>query len=78
MQSYIKIINDFFQTIPFCPICPAEAGERGIMKPDIVFFGEGLSDEFHESLANDKEECDLLIVMGSSLKVRPVAMIPSK
>ncbi|XP_035224999.1 NAD-dependent protein deacetylase sirtuin-1-like [Stegodyphus dumicola] len=47
------------------------------MKPDIVFFGEGLSDEFHEALANDKDVCDLLIVMGSSLKVRPVAMIPS-
>lgn len=67
----------FLQRIPFCPICPAEVGDRGIMKPDIVFFGEGLSDEFHEALANDKEACDLLIVMGSSLKVRPVAMIPS-
>lgn len=48
------------------------------MKPDIVFFGEGLSDEFHDALAHDKETCDLLIVMGSSLKVRPVAMIPSE
>ncbi len=25
----------------------------------------------------DKSECDLLIVIGSSLKVRPVALIPS-
>ena len=25
----------------------------------------------------DKESCDLLIVIGSSLKVRPVALIPS-
>jgi NAD-dependent deacetylase sirtuin 1 len=28
-------------------------------------------------MTNDKDECDLLIVMGSSLKVRPVALIPS-
>ncbi|KAK3868948.1 hypothetical protein Pcinc_025697 [Petrolisthes cinctipes] len=48
-----------------------------IMKPDIVFFGEGLPDEFHDKMAEDKDECDLLIVVGSSLKVRPVALIPS-
>jgi len=47
------------------------------MKPDIVFFGEGLSDEFHSSIARDKEHVDLLIVIGSSLKVRPVALVPS-
>ncbi|XP_044011128.1 NAD-dependent histone deacetylase sirtuin-1 isoform X2 [Aphidius gifuensis] len=50
---------------------------QGIMKPDIVFFGEGLPDAFHDAIAKDKDECDLLIVIGSSLKVRPVALIPS-
>merc|ERR1711981_416126 len=49
----------------------------GIMKPDIVFFGEGLGDEFHKSVAIDKDEVDLLIMIGSSLKVRPVALIPA-
>ena len=48
-----------------------------VSKQDIVFFGEGLSDEFHCAMSRDKDECDLLIVMGSSLKVRPVALIPS-
>lgn len=48
------------------------------MKPDIVFFGEGLPEGFHTAMAKDKDECDLLIVIGSSLKVRPVALIPSK
>ena len=42
---------------------------KGIMKPDIVFFGEGLGDEFHKSVAIDKHEADLLIMIGSSLKV---------
>jgi NAD-dependent deacetylase sirtuin 1 len=50
---------------------------ESIMKPDIVFFGEGLGDEFHQSVARDKEDVDLLIMIGSSLKVRPVALIPS-
>ena len=43
----------------------------------IVFFGEGLGDEFHNAVAKDKNEVDLLIMIGSSLKVRPVALIPS-
>ncbi|XP_071439884.1 NAD-dependent protein deacetylase sirtuin-1 [Hetaerina americana] len=50
---------------------------QGVMKPDIVFFGEGLPESFHHAMAKDKEQCDLLIVIGSSLKVRPVALIPS-
>ncbi|CAH1975885.1 unnamed protein product [Acanthoscelides obtectus] len=48
----------------------------GIMKPDIVFFGEGLPDSFHTAMAEDRRHCDLLLVIGSSLKVRPVALIP--
>ena len=34
-----------------------------------VFFGESLGDEFHNSVAKDKNEADLLIMIGSSLKV---------
>jgi NAD+-dependent protein deacetylase sirtuin 1 len=48
----------------------------GILKPDIVFFGEGLPEVYHESINEDKLKCDLLIVIGSSLKVKPVANIP--
>jgi NAD-dependent deacetylase sirtuin 1 len=47
------------------------------MKPDIVFFGEDLQPEFHAQITADKDDADLLIVIGSSLKVRPVALIPS-
>lgn len=50
---------------------------NGIMKPDIVFFGEGLPDKFHDAMAEDKNKCDLLLVIGSSLKVHPVALIPT-
>ncbi|KAG1676272.1 NAD-dependent protein deacetylase sirtuin-1 [Nymphon striatum] len=73
----------FDQELPYCLKCEDVEGcsEKllmpAIMKPDIVFFGEGLSDEFHHAVAEDKNECDLLIVIGSSLKVRPVALIPN-
>ncbi|XP_005095144.1 NAD-dependent protein deacetylase sirtuin-1 [Aplysia californica] len=64
------------QVIPPCPKCTPSAG-NAVMKPDIVFFGESLPEQFHNLMALDKDECDLLIVIGSSLKVRPVALIPN-
>ncbi len=33
-----------------------EEGRVGVMKPDIVFFGEGLPDSFHEQLQKDKKK----------------------
>ncbi|KAI8369870.1 DHS-like NAD/FAD-binding domain-containing protein, partial [Choanephora cucurbitarum] len=49
-----------------------------IMKPDITFFGERLPAEFDNLLAVDTDQVDLLIVMGSSLKVSPVSEIMSQ
>ncbi|KAH9479694.1 NAD-dependent protein deacetylase hst1 [Psilocybe cubensis] len=49
----------------------------GIMKPDITFFGEKLTDDFDHSLAEDRFRVDLLLVIGTSLKVSPVAEILS-
>ena len=70
------IVEIFFQVVPHCPRCPDIP--LAIMKPDIVFFGENLPEFFHRAMKQDKDEVDLLIVIGSSLKVRPVALIPSK
>ncbi|KAF5361809.1 hypothetical protein D9756_002641 [Leucocoprinus leucothites] len=47
----------------------------GIMKPDITFFGEKLDDQFDRALAEDRDQVDLLIIIGTSLKVSPVAEI---
>ncbi|CAB1425078.1 unnamed protein product [Pleuronectes platessa] len=65
----------FNQVVPHCPRCPDIP--MAIMKPDIVFFGENLPEMFHRAMKQDKDEVDLLIVIGSSLKVRPVALIPN-
>ncbi|KAI1318017.1 NAD-dependent histone deacetylase sir2 [Mortierella claussenii] len=52
-------------------------GEEGpaVMKPDIVFFGERLPTAFDDNFDADRGEVDLLIVIGSSLKVAPVSDI---
>ncbi|WKY07981.1 hypothetical protein Q1695_007461 [Nippostrongylus brasiliensis] len=57
--------------VAHCPHCT-----DGVIKPDIVFFGEELDKTFHTQMAADKDELDLLVVIGSSLKVRPVSLIP--
>lgn len=46
------------------------------MKPDITFFGEALPDAFHTRLVeHDRERVDLVVVIGTSLKVAPVSEV---
>ncbi|TFK17553.1 SIR2-domain-containing protein [Coprinopsis marcescibilis] len=52
---------------------PPPAYPPYLMKPDITFFGEKLNDNFDRSLAEDRDKVDLLLVIGTSLKVSPVA-----
>mmetsp|Transcript_39265 Transcript_39265/g.73673 ORF Transcript_39265/g.73673 Transcript_39265/m.73673 type:complete len:372 (-) Transcript_39265:139-1254(-) len=52
---------------PTCTAC------GGLVKPNIVFFGERLPDRFFTCAQEDMRECDLLMVMGTSLQVQPFA-----
>ncbi|XP_018621204.1 NAD-dependent protein deacetylase sirtuin-3, mitochondrial isoform X1 [Scleropages formosus] len=54
--------------IPKCSTC------KGIIKPDIVFFGEELPQQFLMYLT-DFPMADLLIIMGTSLEVEPFASL---
>ncbi|KAF7928261.1 uncharacterized protein EAE98_002276 [Botrytis deweyae] len=50
--------------------------EPGIMKPDITFFGENLPDAFTDRLSkHDRDQVDLVITIGTSLKVAPVSEV---
>lgn len=46
----------------------------GLVKPDIVFFGENLPERFFERL-KDLQQADLLIILGTSLVVQPFASL---
>lgn len=50
----------------------------GLVKPDIVFFGENLPRRFFVLAEEDFPKCDLLIVMGTSLIVQPFASLIGK
>ncbi|KAJ3077120.1 NAD-dependent protein deacetylase sirtuin-1 [Podochytrium sp. JEL0797] len=56
-----------------CPKCFQR--RDGIIKPDIVFFGEPVSSKFDTLLASDKKKIDLLLVIGSTLQISPVSTI---
>lgn len=48
--------------------------QPGVMKPDITFFGEQLPDTFFTRFSeHDCKAVDLVLVMGTSLKVAPVS-----
>ena len=55
-----------------------EINSYGVIKPDIVFFSEALSVNYHNTLEQDIKKCDLLLIMGTSLQVEPVSSIPKK
>lgn len=54
-----------------CPKC-----KDGVIKPDIVFYGEYLPERFSELMESDFKKCDLLIVIGTSLQVGSVSCLP--
>jgi NAD-dependent deacetylase len=56
--------------VPECRHC------GGILKPDVIFFGESLPQKALMSATQEAQECDLFIVIGSSLSVYPAAYMP--
>jgi NAD-dependent histone deacetylase SIR2 len=57
------------EKIPRCKKC------KGLVKPNIVFFGESLPPRFRENVPLIRD-ADLVIVMGTSLTVSPFAQLP--
>jgi len=57
--------------VPHCivPQC------NGLVKPDIVFFGESLPDSFRQNTPKIAQ-ANLVIIMGTSLTVQPFASLP--
>jgi NAD-dependent deacetylase len=56
--------------IPQCLSC------NGILKPDVILFGEQLPQAAWYEAQRAARQCDLMIVAGSSLEVLPVAGLP--
>jgi NAD-dependent deacetylase len=66
------LIKPFIEdgTIPVCPSCGS------LLKPDIVLFGEQLPYDVVHQAENLMQNCDLVLIAGSSLEVTPAATMP--
>jgi len=57
--------------VPRCPGC------KGVMKPNVVLFGELLPVRTLLEAEAEAEACDLMLVVGSSLLIAPASELPS-
>lgn len=55
---------------PPCPAC------GGLLKPDFVFFGEGVPSEVHYEAQRLAKECDVCLIIGTGGEVMPAGRIP--
>ena len=56
--------------VPYCDDC------SGILKPDTISFGQSMPEDKMSRAMMHARECDLCIVLGSSLVVYPAASVP--
>ncbi len=56
------------------PRCPCS----GILKPNVVFFGESIPPEALSEAFEEARRCDLMLVVGTSAQVYPAAELPYK
>ena len=58
------------QILPSCPKC------GGILKPDFVFFGEGIPEKAFRDSFRLAEECAWCLIIGTSGEVMPACEVP--
>lgn len=59
-----------FDILP--PLCSC----GGILRPDIIFFGEGIPTEAFSLAIEAAEKCDLMLIVGTSATVVPASQLP--
>jgi len=69
-HDQIKVKLDAGEEVPDCEVC------HGLLKPEVVFFGESLPVDTLQEATFRSQHCDLMIVIGSTLVVYPAAYMP--
>jgi len=58
--------------LPRCPTCD------GVLKPNVVLFGELLPMTTLLSAQDEADRCDVMLIAGSSLEIYPAAELPTR
>jgi NAD-dependent deacetylase len=64
-----EIITKFSESPPLCKC-------GNILRPDVVWFGESLQEDVWEHAMIQAGQCDLMIIVGTSLVVSPANTLP--
>jgi NAD-dependent deacetylase len=70
LENVVAMIEQHPESAPECSACIAP------LKPDVVLFGEFLPEDALRRAHELAEEADLMVAIGSSLEVHPVAALP--
>ncbi|NPA28908.1 MAG: NAD-dependent deacylase [Epsilonproteobacteria bacterium] len=57
-------------------VLPPRCGCGGVLKPDFIFFGEGIGPENYQKSVAWLNEADLLLIVGTTGEVMPASMLP--
>jgi NAD-dependent deacetylase len=70
-QNDVTTIPSDFSQPHICPEC------RGILRPDVVWFGDSLPTQtWNQAEKVSREECDLMLIIGSSGLIFPANSLP--
>ncbi|MDO9410707.1 Sir2 family NAD-dependent protein deacetylase [Patulibacter sp.] len=72
LKTVLRLIADADDGVPRCAVC------AGVLKPDVVLFGDMLPVDAEYRSRSLAGTCDLLLCIGSSLQVWPVAGLPER
>lgn len=68
--GYREVFSERIATLP--PRCDC----GGILKPDMVYFGESIPADALQNSFDEARRCDLMLVIGTSAQVEPAASLP--
>ncbi|MEZ5673550.1 MAG: Sir2 family NAD-dependent protein deacetylase [Thiotrichaceae bacterium] len=61
---------DLNQPIPRCQV------DNGVLKPNFIFFGEGIPEPIGSLSFQAAQQCDAIVIIGTTGEVMPACMIP--
>ncbi len=70
-QKTLEFQPELFSTMP--PICP-DCG--GLLKPDFIFFGEGIPPQAYHRSMEETQSADIWLVIGTTGEIMPTSVMP--
>lgn len=55
---------------------PPRCGCGGLLKPDFIFFGEGIPEEAYRKAVEESEQAEVFLVIGTTGEIMPASLIP--